>query len=184
MLEWYDEYPEAMPDHHHASLLVGLAWGTRITRYGTPDLFAAARRTLEMRGTGGILPCKLSMCARLEDGELCYRFLDTTLNMAELFLQSRYGEIHFLPALPKAWPAGYLRGLKACGAYVVDMEWREDRILKAAIHARFDGRCRIRAGAAVDSVTSDDQRVSHFIPEENVVEFGVQAGRTYELSLS
>jgi hypothetical protein len=40
------------------------------------------------------------MCARLEDGELCYQNLDTTLNMAELFVQSHTGEIHFLPALP------------------------------------------------------------------------------------
>ncbi|MFA6292546.1 MAG: glycoside hydrolase family 95 protein [Victivallales bacterium] len=183
ILEWYGEYPEAMPDHHHASLLVGLAWGTRITRRGTPELFAAARRTLEIRGTGGILPCKLSMCARLEDGELCYRFLDTSLNMAELFLQSRYGEIHFLPALPNAWPTGYVKGLKACGSYVVDVEWREGRILKGTIHAKFDGRCRVRADASVDSVTSDGQRISHSIPEENVAKFDVQAGRTYELSL-
>ncbi len=183
ILEWHDEYPEAMPDHHHASLLVGLAWGTRITRRGTPDLFAAARRTMEMRGTGGILPCKLSMCAHLEDGELCYRFLNTTLNLAELFVQSHYGEIHLLPALPKAWPAGYLKGLKACGAYVVDVEWREGRIFKAAIHAKFDGRCRVRADVSVEAVTSDGQRVSHSIPEENVAEFDVQAGRTYELSL-
>lgn len=184
ILEWYDEYPEAMPDHHHASPLVGLAWGTRITRRGTPELFAATRRTMERRGIGGILPCKLSMCARLEDGELCYRFLDTTLSMAELFVQSQYGEIHFLPALPKAWPTGYVKGLKAYGGYLVDVEWRKGRILKGKIRARFDGRCRVRTGTPVDSVTSDGQRVSYSIPEENVADFDVQAGRSYELSLS
>jgi len=162
---------------------VGLAWGTRITLRGTPDLFAAARRTFEQRGTGGILPARLCMCARLEDGELCYRYIDNIiLDTAELFVQSQAGEIHFLPALPKAWPSGYVKGLKARGSYVVDMEWNNERILKGTIRARFDGRCRVRASAPVDSVISDGQHISHTIPEKNVAEFDVLAGRNYELS--
>ena len=182
ILEWYDEYPEAMPDHHHVSPLVGLAWGTRITRRGTPELFAAARKTMERRGPGGILPHKLSMCARLEDGELCYRHLDTTLNMAELFVQSHAGEIHFLPALPQAWPAGHVKGLKARGGYTVDVEWREGGITRGIVRARFAGRCRVRTGTPIAAVTSAAQRVPHTVPEANVVEFAVEAGRSYELS--
>ena len=182
LLEWYDEYPEQDPTHRHISHLAGLAWGTRITRRGTPELFAAARKSLELRGPGGILPQKLSMCARLEDGELCYRYLDTSLNMAELFVQSHDGEIHLLPALPKAWPTGYVKGLKARGGYIVDVEWREGRFLKGTVHAHFDARCRVRADAPIAAVTANGQRVPHAIPEKTVVEFDVQAGRNYELS--
>ena len=182
LLEWYDEYPEQDPTHRHISHLAGLAWGTRITRRGTPELFAAARKSLELRGPGGILPQKLSMCARLEDGELCYRYLDTTLNMAELFVQSHASEIHLLPALPKAWPAGYVKGLKARSGYVVDVEWREGRFLKGTVRARLATRCRVRTGAPITAVTSNGQCVVHVIPEKSVVEFDVKAGRNYELS--
>lgn len=184
ILEWYDEYSEAMPDHHHASLLVGLAWGTRITRRGTPALFEAARKTLERRGTGGSLPQKLSMCARLEDGELCHRYLDTTLNMGELFVQSHAGEIHLLPALPKAWSAGHVNGLKARGGYGVDVEWKDGRITQGTLHARFDALCRVRAGAPVAAVTAGGQSVSTAVPEADVIEFDVQAGRSYALSFT
>ena len=184
ILEWYDEYSEAMPDHHHVSPLVGLAWGTRITRRGTPELFEAARKTLELRGTGGVLPQKLSMCARLEDGELCWRYLDTTLNMAELFVQSHDGEIHLLPALPQAWPEGYVKGLKARGGYVVDAAWHEGRINEAMIYSRFDGECRLRTGMPVAAVNSDGKPVSHRVLEKKVVAFDVLAGQSYILCFS
>ena len=73
------------------------------------------------------------MWARLGDGEQCYHNLDTSLNMAELFVQSHAGEIHFLPALPQAWPEGHVRGLMARGGYVVDVEWRGGRFLNGVI---------------------------------------------------
>lgn len=182
LLEWYDEYPEWEPTHRHASLLVGLAWGTRITKLGTPELFAAARKSLELRGPGGFLPQKMSMCARLEDGELCYQNLDTTLNLAELFVQSHTGEIHFLPALPPEWPEGHVNGLCARGGYTVDVGWRGGKILQGTIHAKFDGKCRVRTDSPV-TVSSNGERVNYTIPEENVVEFDAKAGQTYELSL-
>jgi len=184
ILEWYDEYPEAMPDHHHASLLVGLAWGTRITRRGTPELFAAACKTFERRGpTGGLLPARLCMCARMEDGELCYRYLDNIiLDTAELFVQSHADEIHLLPALPAAWPEGHVKGLKARGGYTVGAEWRKGHITKGIVRAHFDARCRVRTGVPVAAVTVDGACVRHVTPEEHVVEFEAQAGRSYELS--
>ncbi len=182
LLEWYDEYPETERTHRHASLLVGLAWGTRITKRGTPELFAAARKSLELRGPGGGLPQKLRMCARLEDGELCYRNLDTTLNLAELFLQSHAEEIHLLPALPAAWPEGQVTGLKARGGYIVDVAWRGGRVLTAKIHAAFAGRCRVRRAAPVTAAAAGN-RVRYTIPEEDVVEFDVQPGQTYDLSV-
>lgn len=180
LLEWHDEYRETDPQHRHASLLVGLAWGSRITRRETPEWFAAARKSLELRGNGATLPSKVSMCARLEDGELCYRNLDTSLNMAELFVQSHAGEIHLLPALPLAWSDGWVRGLKARGGYGVDVEWRAGRFLTGVIRAKSDGTCRVRVGGPV-TVRSADHPVIFTKPEDNVVEFAGRAGQTYTL---
>ena len=51
--EWREDFEEPEPEHRHFSHLFGLHPGRQITRDGTPALFAAARRSLELRGDGG-----------------------------------------------------------------------------------------------------------------------------------
>jgi alpha-L-fucosidase 2 len=71
--------------------------------------------------------------------------------MAEMLLQSHLGEIHILPALPSAWPRGKVEGLIARGAYVVDIEWDNGRLLKAKVKATKGGIPKIRiAGELID----------------------------------
>ena len=49
LLEWGGEYGEAEPGHRHISHLYGLAPGNEISTLATPELAAAARKTLEYR---------------------------------------------------------------------------------------------------------------------------------------
>jgi alpha-L-fucosidase 2 len=81
--EWYYDWPGADPHHRHISHLLGLYPGRLITPDRTPDLFAAARQSLELRGdesTGWSMAWKVCCWARLGDGDRALRILTTLFN--------------------------------------------------------------------------------------------------------
>ena len=74
-----------------------------------------------------------------------------TAGIAEMLLQSHAGEISLLPALPKAWPSGTVRGLRARGAVEVDIDWQGGKPTQVVL--RGDGEHRIRLpGGSVTTV--------------------------------
>jgi alpha-L-fucosidase 2 len=161
--EWIEDYAEAEPAHRHVSHLYSLYPGQAIRPGATPDLAAAARRTLELRGDGGTgwsEVWKTALWARLGDAERAYGNLkllitgNTLPNMfdlcppfqidgnlggpaaiAEMLVQSRVDEIRLLPALPRRWPTGSLEGIRVRGGGRVDLAWRDGRLSEVTLRS-------------------------------------------------
>ena len=55
-------------------------------------------------------------------------------------------ELEFLPALPAAWPAGSVRGLRARGGFDIDLEWRDGCLVAATLTSRLGREARLRYG--------------------------------------
>ena len=78
----------------------------------------------------------------------------------ELLMQSHLGEIHLLPSLPKAWPDGKIKGLKARGNYEINMEWANGELRSATIKSPNGTIPKIRIANGKSHIDpNQDQRV-------------------------
>ena len=74
-----------------------------------------------------------------------------TAGIAEMLLQSHAGEVHVLPALPSAWRAGRVRGLRARRGMEVDIEWKDGAATQVWLTSRMARTVRLRHGSTVTS---------------------------------
>ncbi|WP_433167006.1 glycoside hydrolase family 95 protein [Kribbella sp. CA-247076] len=84
--EWAADLREEDPHHRHMSHLTGLHPADAITPDGTPDLAAAAARSLDLRGdeaTGWSLAWKVCLRARLRDETAAHRLVRAFLRPAD-----------------------------------------------------------------------------------------------------
>ena len=85
IMEWLDEYEEGEPGHRHISHLYGLYPGHQMDVHHTPELAAAARKTLEYRlahgggHTGWSRAWIINFWAQLQDREKVQENLDLLL---------------------------------------------------------------------------------------------------------
>jgi len=199
--EWMEDRDDPMDQHRHVSHLFAVYPGRQISPSATPELAAAAKKSLEARGDGGTgwsRAWKIAYWARLQEGDHAYLLLKNLLDpvgtmetnykngggtypnlfdahppfqidgnfgataaIAEMLLQSQNGELHLLPALPKAWPAGHVKGLRARGGCVVNLAWQDGALLGVTLHGPAGSTCKIRYGTRVTDLKIPAGGVAH-----------------------
>ncbi len=181
--DWDMQAPEM--DHRHVSHLYALYPAQQIDIDTTPELAEAARRSLTIRGdeaTGWGIGWRLNLWARLRDGDHAHDVLAMLLSpdrsypnlfdahppfqidgnfggaagILEMLVQSRPGEVLLLPALPTAWPAGSVAGIRARGGLTIDLAWQDGAPVSVTltstkaqeVRLRFRGEARVLSLAA------------------------------------
>ena len=174
--EWYYDWDDQDWHHRHQSHLLGLHPFFQISMDKTPELAAAAAKTLEIKGdysTGWSTGWRISLWARLHRADRSYAMIRKLLNyvrpanynnpknrpsggtypnlfdahppfqidgnfsgtagFCEMLMQCDGEKMDLLPALPKEWPAGEIKGIKARGNYEISMAWKNGKVSKATI---------------------------------------------------
>lgn len=107
-----------------------------------------------------------------------------TAGMAEMLLQSHGREIHFLPALPEAWPEGSIKGLRARGATGVDLNWTAGKAAFAVLQPAVDGERKLRPprGQQIQAVTENGSPVKLFAASNGVTRLKMTVGKKYRIT--
>ncbi len=189
--EWMEDIDDPKDTHRHINHMIAVYPGRQIHPTTTAKLAEAAKVSLIARGNGGpgwSQAWKACIYARLLDGQRAYTLLSGLMasriygnlwashppfqidcnfgypaGVNEMLAQSHMGYIHLLPALPKPWSEGHVKGMRVRGGYELDMEWKEGKLTQAVVRgvSNSPGKVEVRYGTntCILALGMDESRV-------------------------
>ena len=165
LMEWIYPFEETEPGHRHISHAYGLFPGEEFRRDEKLKEACKRSIEYRLSHGGGHTGWSCAWIANLfavfGDGEQAYFYMKTlltrsicdnmwtshppfqidanfagTMAMAQMFVQELDGDVKILPAIPKEWKEGSVRGLCLHGNKTIDIEWKDQNITYKIRHTR------------------------------------------------
>ncbi|MFT4153250.1 glycosyl hydrolase family 95 catalytic domain-containing protein [Parafilimonas sp.] len=212
--EWAEDWPQSEYPHRHISHLYGLYPGDVFSLKSTPQWIDACRKSLLQRGDGSAewaRPWKAAMWARLQDGDHAYRIikgyykeasnpqffgnagfpvqvdgpLGISAAISEMLIQSQDSVINLLPALPKDWDDGNVKGLKARGGFELDFSWENGKANMVQMKSLAGKVCSVqeKPGYTFGVYTASGKKVKTRKTADDILHFETEKGETYQLKI-
>lgn len=94
--------------------------------------------------------------------------------VVEMLLGSDDNGIHLLPALPAILSEGEFKGLRAKGAFTIDVQWKNGMAVNACVYSEKGGQCRLKAKGLRGAE-------SEYSFDGEYMVLNTQPGKTYKL---
>jgi hypothetical protein len=190
--------------HRHMSHLLGLFPCNVMNKFENPELIDASIVSMNHRtdkSTGWSMGQKINTWARVGDGDRVLKIIGDlfkngiypnffdyhppfqidgnfgfTSGVNEMLMQSNYGCVELLPALPTEWDKGSIKGIIARGNFTLQMEWENNNLKSAKITSNSGENCKLyyaKGEFAVDGKQS----------ENGMLEFDTEIGHTYIITV-
>ena len=78
----------------------------------------------------------------------------------EMMLQSDEERIELLPALPKAFNTGFVKGIRAKGGYCLDVDWKNGKVTHIVIRAKKYGSVKLCYNGNEENLIFDKDSLS------------------------
>jgi alpha-L-fucosidase 2 len=179
LMEWTEAFEEPEPGHRHISHIYGVYPGCQFVE-DPEILTAARKSVEHRLAHGGghtgwSRAWLINVWARMKDADRAWEdvrqlLIRSTLpnlfdnhppfqldgniggaaGLVEMLVQSHHKAIELFPALPSAWPEGCVKGLRARGVFIVDLDWNATQtacihsISGRVCHLRYGGRMHVR----------------------------------------
>lgn len=110
--------------------------------------------------------------------------LGITAGICEMLVQSHAGEVSILPTLPKGWPTGSVKGLRARGGFEVDAAWKDGTLFTATVKSLLGKELVLRLPGNPTGIylTGDDGKPAELVSRNGIYRIPTVRGQAYRIT--